>query len=611
MKYRLSILLLWLIFLFYPQFTLAKDYKIEYQVEYLPRKTEKNFLTEVNLWMKVTHLRSDIYVKSFSLKFPDSFKITNLTAKDDYENLKINIVKEKNFNNLIIDLNNPNVGKDSVNNIYLKFYQDKIFNEVGNIWESLIPIISDENQTDYKVIINLPKEIDKQISIAKPKPSLIEKAADGTKIYWFKPREKILYVVFGNKQYYNFKIHYTLANDRFIPVKQTITLLPDTSYQIVYHNRLDPSPANVYIDEDGNYLAEYLISPKEVKQITYQGEVVLNTQLNQEKIAHDKRIFPKQKNYLLNAMNYWQLTDMPKIDGNSPEAVYRYVVENLNYNYDLLNKRTARMGAEQVLKNPNQAICLEFSDLYIALSREKGIFTRQIIGYSFSQEEKLRPLSLFGDVLHSWVEYYDINNQYWKQIDPTWENTSGIDYFNSLDLNHIAFVIRGKDSLLPLPAGSFKLNREQQGIFITPTKNSPKEIVKVELVKENLPDQLFIGQNYKGEFMVKNLSNKILYNLSVKFAGNAISFSNQSIPIDVLPPLGEASITVNLLPKKSPIMTKSLISITADDIILLKKEIRIYPITREMFYFIMFFITITIGLFFIQVIKKIIKGNDR
>lgn len=611
MKKKLLFLATFFFFLIFPTSIFAVDYKIDYQVEYLPKKTDNSFLTEVNLWIKITHLRSDIYVKSLTLKFPDSFKITNLSGKDDYDKLNLDLIKENSFNSLVINLNNPNVGKDSVNNVYLNFYQDKIFKEVGNIWETLIPIINDENQSNYQVIINLPKEVDKQISIAKPKPSLIKKTDQGTKIYWLNPNYKTIYAVFGEEQYYQFKINYTLTNEKFVPVIQTITLLPDTSYQTVYHNFLNPLPKAVYLDEDGNYLAEYQLAPKEIKKITYQGEIVLTTKMNQEKIRYDKKAFLRQKNYLLNATSYWRLSDLPQINSNSPKGVYQYVVNNLKYNYDNLNKRSIRLGAEKVIKNPNDAICLEFTDLYIALAREKGIFTRQIIGYGFSQEERLRPLSLFGDVLHSWVEYYDVENQYWKQIDPTWENTSGIDYFNSLDLNHVAFVIHGKDSQLPLPAGSFKLTPEQQDIFITPTKDNPKENFKVELIKEELPKQLFLNQNYKAKIVIKNLSNRMLYNLSVNFSSEAISFSNQSILIDVLPPLGETTISVNLLPKKSSMTKKSSILIKVDNITLLKKEIKIYPLTKEIFYFIILFTTVTSGLFLIQLIKKIKKHNDR
>jgi hypothetical protein len=603
---KLLIVVFFLLFILFPGSGWAADYQLDYLVEYSPKKINNLFLTEVDLNIKITHFRSDIYVRSLTLKFPDTFKIDNLTGEDDNGKLNLNWQKENGVNNLSLILNNPNVGKDSINNIYLHYNQDKIFNEVGNVWEALIPVNNDENQGSYQVVINLPKEVDKQISIAKPIPTKIERNDQETKIYWINPKNKTLYVVFGNEQYYQFRIQYTLANDKLIPVIQTITLLPDTSYQIVYHNTLKPAPRSVYLDEDGNYLAQYLLSPKEIKKINYEGEVVITTKMNHDKIAYDRKIFPNQKQYLLTANKYWQLNTVPKTADSSPLGVYQYVVDTLQYNFENLDKRITRLGADQVLKKPNNAICLEFSDFYIALARENGIFSRQVIGYGFSQEERLRPLSLSGDVLHSWVEYYDVNNRFWKQIDPTWENTSGIDYFNSLDLNHIAFVIRGKDSQLPLPAGSFKLTPDQD-IFIKPTTRSPDERIKLEIVNEDLPNKLFLQQQYKAQVVLKNLSNRILYNLSVNFNGDGINFLNKSVVIDVFPPFTEKAITVNLSANKTNKIKKTLISIKINNLIDLKKEVKIYPLSLELFYFIVIFLSLTTFLSVVLIIKRLKK----
>ena len=87
---------------------------------------------------------------------------------------------------------------------------------------------------------------------------------------------------------------------------------------------------------------------------------------------------------------------------------------------------------------------MEFTDLFIAIAREKGIYSREIQGYGFSLDQKLQPLSLSSDILHAWPEYYDTKTESWIAVDPTWENTSGINYFSSFDLNHIVFVIHGK-----------------------------------------------------------------------------------------------------------------------------------------------------------------------
>jgi hypothetical protein len=84
------------------------------------------------------------------------------------------------------------------------------------------------------------------------------------------------------------------------------------------------------------------------------------------------------------------------------------------------------------------------------------------VGYAYTENPKTQPVSLVADVLHSWVEYWDVEKKVWKPIDPTWGSTSGISYFDSLDTKHIAFVKHGSDPELPLPPGSYKLGDNPQ-----------------------------------------------------------------------------------------------------------------------------------------------------
>jgi len=83
---------------------------------------------------------------------------------------------------------------------------------------------------------------------------------------------------------------------------------------------------------------------------------------------------------------------------------------------------------------------MEFTDTFITLVRALGIPAREINGYAYAQNDRLRPLGLEQDVLHSWPEYYDFASQTWQQVDPTWGNTTGgLDYFHKFDLDHFTF----------------------------------------------------------------------------------------------------------------------------------------------------------------------------
>ena len=185
---------------------------------------------------------------------------------------------------------------------------------------------------------------------------------------------------------------------------------------------------------------------------------------------------------------YWQ-SDNEQIkllaaNLKTPEAIYDFVTKTLKYDTARVQPNVQRMGALAILQSPSQAICLEFTDLFIALARAAGIPAREINGYAYTDNPQLQPLSLVNDVLHAWPEYYDSTKGAWIPVDPTWGATSGIDYFNKLDLRHFAFVVHGanlinpsstcKDAkytgsvLCPYPAGNYKVaNDPQKDVYVS------------------------------------------------------------------------------------------------------------------------------------------------
>ena len=63
----------------------AADYKSDYQAEYFLTENNGALDTKVQLIIRITNLRSDIYVSRFAISFPKSFVIKNLKAFDDNE----------------------------------------------------------------------------------------------------------------------------------------------------------------------------------------------------------------------------------------------------------------------------------------------------------------------------------------------------------------------------------------------------------------------------------------------------------------------------------------------------------------------------------------------
>jgi hypothetical protein len=242
---------------------------------------------------------------------------------------------------------------------------------------------------------------------------------------------------------------------------------------------------------------------------------------------------------------------------------------------------------------------MEFTDLFIALAREKGIYAREINGYGFSDDPNLRPLSLISDLLHSWPEYFDEKNSLWRPVDPTWENTSGIDYFHSLDLNHIVFAIHGKNPILPLSAGMYKIENSKD-VSIKIAHTLPKEQVEINL-NENIKPQIIDKNRYKAKITLTNDSNVFLKNSFLKIQSPSLKVSPDKIKIDVLAPYQIYDYEVSYESSVKNINKKDLISISFDDTPLKTKYISIISFYWDLFYK---SLGVVIGFSFLLVIYK-------
>ena len=515
-------LLVLLSYLIFALPTFAKDYDIAYKVDYYVSGLNAQIETRAQYEINITHLRSDVYVKKYSLIFPSSFKVKNISASDEKDKINPDVDTTSQDIRVDLELNDPNVGKNSVNVLKLEFDQDNLFRKNGSIWEVMLPIINDD-YTDYEVALHLP-DTDKKISIAKPLPENVvsRKEVKTRTITWKNPQTKTIYAVFGDNQLYKTELTYHLENPKLVPVYTDVAFPPDTLYQKIYISSIDPKPDKVYLDEDGNFMGRYFLKPKESKNIVFKGSIEIFSRPREEVITPVRSSFEMQKSYLLNANNYWLLSKPEQFSKlKTPKEIYDFVIGKLEYNYTRAQNNISRLGAEKSLSTPGNAVCVEFTDLFIAIARENGIKAREIQGFGFSNDQKLRPLSLVSDILHSWPEYYDEQKDLWVAVDPTWEDTSGIDYFTSLDFNHITFAIHGKRDDYPLPAGTYKIENSKD-IMIQPDESTPEEVRKLIVESGNIPKDLHDQQKGKIKLIVKNAGNTFLRNVPIEAISNVL-----------------------------------------------------------------------------------------
>lgn len=515
-------------------------YTVEYDFNFFiqPNTTDLN----VDLDITLTNIRSDVYINEYAMKFPRNFFFKNLRVTGADGSVPYIVSEKDNAKNITFRFPEPEGGAYSQNRLKLTYTLANMHTPKGRINEVILPLlVSDENAL-INATLNLPDGFDRQISISKPIPTEVT----FQKIIWRDIDAHTILALFGESQIYDTQLSYSLVNTGLTSEVQTIALPPETLYQKVFIQTLEPQPLRTYTDDDGNFLAEYSVPARKKVDIAFKGFVEVFVKPQSSLRDHIRASFVHQQSYLLTEEQQWKLgktmSTLPLDQLSTPETIYNFTVDTLSYSLDRLEKDSSRYGAEKALSKPNQAVCMEYTDLFIALAREKGIPSREIQGYGYSESQKIRPQSLVLDELHAWPEYYDIHQEIWLQVDPTWEDTSGIDYFNGFDVNHIALAVHGKNPLEPLPAGFYKTARTKD-VNIQISSLRPSASVSLS-VDHTLNDAIVVGKSYDSTITITNTGKAFVHDVNVIPESRSITVTSGPIHVNYLAPYESREIPI-------------------------------------------------------------------
>jgi len=537
---KIFALILALIFFATPQLVFAQsNFATDYNVTY---NVLENALTHVTFDIVFTNKTSQYYASSYSIQV--GFKnIENVLARDPDGKITPTVTKNDDGNSIDITFNKKVVGLDQKLPFTISFDTRDIAQKSGKIWDINIPGLAKQIEySSFNVNVIVPKFLGNP-SYIKPN---IGKSSDANLNFTKEDLgESGISISFGEMQIYNFDLLYHLKNSNLFPIKTEIALPPSTNYQDIEIDNIYPKPTDVILDNDGNWLAQYSLVPSQKMDVTVKGKAKILLRPNKQELSEEKR-----KEYL-KEQPYWQVNSnqikelAQKL--KTPFEIYQYIVENLTYDFARVENEKPRAGASEVLKNPASAVCLEFTDLFIAIARAAGIPAREINGFAYTQNEKQRPLSLVKDILHAWPEYYDTNLQTWVMVDPTWGNTTGgVDYFYTLDFDHIAFVIKGSNSSYPIPAGGYKTSDNQKtkdiNIDLVDSFDVPRQTLSIS---EDFLRNYFSGENVAGNILIKNVGNVISNPNAVTVTTNFLKPTLQKIYFSQIPPYGLLKVPVS------------------------------------------------------------------
>ncbi|HUW24759.1 MAG TPA: transglutaminase-like domain-containing protein [Patescibacteria group bacterium] len=533
--------------LVFPSFASAKEFSSFYKTTYRFANSAEAFVTQE---VSLVNLTADYYVSEYSLSILGS-QIDSIEAFDNVGPVKTQTQVKDETTIITLYFNEKVVGKGKMLSFILKYRCGGLAKKEGNLWQISIPKLAKDDEIDeYELSLRIPLEFGK-VAFANPTPRR-EEIVDRFYQLQFEKDDLVNYgvwVTVGQYQTFDFVINYELTNSSATSRVEKIALPPDTNYQTLYYESLEPEPIDLEIDPDGNWLAVYRLGANEKLAIKAKGKANL---FFQSKKGHWPEPEFNANDYLTASKNWPADQSLIKDLAGSlktPAAIYRYVVNNLNYDYQSIKKGMERKGALGALNNPQKSICTDFTDLFVALCRAAGIPARELAGYAYSDNPRLKELAAKNDLLHSWAEYYDQQKQEWIMVDPTWEQTSGgLDFFNKFDMAHFVFVIHGRSDTLPLSPGAYKDNESsEKQVFVELSSEEVIKNPKAFSITSVRPQLLFSLKNNSLEVEMKNESGFSLNNEIFRLEGEPKVEPNEWF-FKQIPPFSRFRIAFNLKP---------------------------------------------------------------
>ncbi|HEB13808.1 MAG TPA: transglutaminase domain-containing protein, partial [candidate division WWE3 bacterium] len=486
-KFFLSFLVSWAIFAAFVPHTIfaAGDFKASYQTEYFAKESGEIKVTQN---VTIENLTSQYFVSQYKFTI-GSRVIKNVKGWDPNGSLTPQIKKEDEETTITLKFKARVLGKGNKLKFGISYDFPDLAKKNGLVWElNLLKISGLDNISIYNLTVSVPQSFG-PLLYSFPEPAAQAKKGERTTITFNKGGllEGAPRLAFGKFQLYSLSLSYHLKNPSIGLGYTEIALPPDIlGYQKIIQNSLLPSPDLIRVDDDGNYLARYNLGPLEKIDVIWKGLIALFYPERDFGNKTAKDIHTDLVQTYAQEQKYWETSAVeikaqaakltnPKLSvAENLKNIYNFVTQNLSYSYQKLETgELVRLGALEALSQKESAVCMEYTDLFIALARSSGIPAREVNGYAYTSDDTDRPLSLRlegGDVLHAWPQAY-IPQTGWVMVDPTWGSTSGSSYFSTFDLSHLAFVIKGESSEYPLPAGSYKTDPNQKDVVVSLSEN--------------------------------------------------------------------------------------------------------------------------------------------
>src|SRR5260221_5126070 len=432
----------------YVQITEKKDIKVIQNNLYIPPGSEEGF-TIFNPIQNDPDVKEKVQKTLDSIALTDNFgnKLDYTTESTDNGNLQIKIKL------------NTGIYYNQTYSINLSYRSYGLVIKSGALRDLYIPAFAkdyvfedDQSKETISTTIRVPK-IYGTINFVRPTATIQD---DGTNRKINLTQDQLLghtgWIQIGIKQFYSFKISQPYTSSTSIPIvynsyKLVIPRSTDAGpvNQKVFFTKITPEPYQIVEDKDGNLIATFRVPATDNGNIEIEGYAELDENNSVDyKTSGNLSDIPASivANNTMPA-KYWESDSQEikdaaaQIKGTETNVykliakTYEYVVGKIDYSEVKKFGLNQRQGALATLKG-GAAVCMEYSDLFIALMRAMGVPARAAFGTGYSALDYTTSSS--DAINHQWAEVYVPGINSWIGVDTTW-GENGTEIIGG-DLNH-------------------------------------------------------------------------------------------------------------------------------------------------------------------------------
>lgn len=321
-----------------------------------------------------------------------------------------------------------------------------------------------QNQVHYQTLLRVHQDLP-ELNFVSPEAATVGQSGK-YKVFNFTEQAlvgKTLWMQLGINQIYKFTLTQQVTateqknsgytNEYRILLPRDIT--EAKIEQQVFFSKISPEPSKVITDQEGNLIAYFKLPTNLTTQIMIQGyaklskkEIVLSA--DNSGLISQVDLVTWQK--YLNPAEFWEV-DAPEIVSQAEQlqkddnifatikSDYNYIVNTIDYSNVKRFGLNQRQGALKTLLG-GSAVCMEYSDLLIALTRAQNIPSRAVFGYGYDSK-----LSEDAQEAHQWVQVYLPGLNEWISVDVTWGESG--DNLIGGDLNHFYTHVASQDPNTP------------------------------------------------------------------------------------------------------------------------------------------------------------------